>query len=264
MLTAGTALAFPAAPDYSLYGTVRDETGRPLDTGDGIIIVSGSAGEITRSPVDTARGVGINYTVHMPMDSNTTGRLFQATALRPTMPFTIRVEIRGKSYVPIQMTGRTWSAGQAGERYRLDLTLGIDSDGDGLPDSWEQGLIDGDTSGKLTSLALVKPEDDLDHDGLSNLQEYLLGTYALDKLDGLSLEVKDIQEGVAHLQFATVSGRTYHIKTSASLSGWQDEPIALSPKATTQAALRASDTTLVDVYVPLNNRPNLYFRLYAE
>ena len=264
LLAAGSALAFPAAPDYSCYGTVRDESGRPLDTGDGVIIVSGNAGEITRSPIDTNRGAGINYTVHMPMDSNTTSQLFQPTALRPTMPFTMRVLIGSTSYVPIQMTGKTWTAGKPGERVRIDLTLGVDSDGDGLPDSWEQGLMDNDTTGLLTDLSNVRPDDDLDKDGLTNLQEYQLGTYALDRLDGLTLNVKEIKNGMACLQFTTVAGRTYKVKSSPNLSNWAAEPIAVTSTSTTQAYLRATDTTPVEVFVPINDRSTLYFRLYAE
>jgi hypothetical protein len=264
LLAAGSALAFPAAPDYSCYGTVRDESGRPLDTGDGIVIVSGSAGEITRSPIDTNRGAGINYTVHMPMDSNTTSQLFQPTALRPTMPFTMRVVIGTTSYVPIQMSGKTWTAGKPGARVRIDLTLGVDSDGDGLPDSWEQGLMDNDTTGLLTDLSSIRPGDDLDKDGLTNLQEYQLGTYALDRLDGLTLNVKELKDGKACLEFTTVAGRTYRVKSSPNLKDWADEPIAVTSTAAPQGYLRATDTTPQEVFVPVNDRATLYFRLYAE
>ena len=258
------ALAFPPAPDVCYYGVVRDEAGRPLDTAEGEIIVNGSAGEVTRSVVDSNTGRGLNYSVHLPMDGNTLGTLYQVTALRPALPFTIKVVIRNKTYVPIQMTGRVWTAAKAGERLRLDLSLGIDSDGDGLPDSWEQGLIDGDESGNLHGLADVNPHDDLDKDGLTNLQEYQLGTYALDKLDGLKLDIAEVKNDRARLQFATVAGRTYHLKSSLDLITWKDEPLALTATGETTPWLRATDTVLTDVFVPVNGRTKLNFRLYAE
>ena len=115
----------------------------------------------------SARGIGVNYRVNLPMDGNTTGQLYQVSALRPTLPFSIKVQIRGVAYVPIQMAGRVWTTPKAGEIHRLDLTLGVDSDGDGLPDAWEQALIDNDRSGRLRTLADVKPGDDLDGDGLA-------------------------------------------------------------------------------------------------
>ena len=95
----------------------------------------------------------------------------------------------GRSYVPFQITRLPPTVGLPGTRTRLDLTLGLDSDNDGLPDAWEQLLIDNDRSGRLRTLADVKPGDDVDGDGLTNYQEYLLGTYALDPLDGLALTV---------------------------------------------------------------------------
>ncbi len=267
LLFAAPALwAFPAAPDFSLYGVVRNEAGRPLNTGEGIVIVSSTAGEVTRSPVDAARGRGINYTVHLPMDAGTSSTLYQPTALRPTLPFTMKVEIRGVRYVPIQMSNRTWGAGKPGERMRLDLTLGVDSDGDGIPDSWENALIDGDPDGLLRNLADVRPGDDLDKDGLTNLQEYLLGTYALDRLDALTLDIAEVKDGVARLRFAAVSGRTYYIKSSADLLTWAEEPFATTTVAAaeTQTSLRAADTEIVDIYVPVNGRAKLNFRLYAD
>ena len=264
-LLAGTAVqAFPPAPAYSLFGTVRDENGRPLDTSEGVVIVSGGNGEITRSPTDTARGRGINYRVHVPMDGNTTGQLFQVSALRPQMPFTMRVLIRNISYVPIQMTGRTWLAGTFGGRDRLDLTLGVDADGDGLPDSWERSLMDSDQSGTFRSIADVKAGDDSDGDGLTNLQEYQLGTYALDRLDGVALEISEIKNGWARLRFAAVTGRTYRIRTSPDLAIWQDEDFSLEAGAGAQPWLRAADTSYQEIFVPVKNRAKLLFKLYAE
>lgn len=264
LLLNASAWAFPPAPDATYFGSVRDERGRPLDTAEGEVIVMGTTAEITRSPIDSSRGRGVNYSVHMPMDGNTITGLYQVSALRPTLPFTIKVVIRNKTYVPIQMTGQTWVAPKSGQRVRLDLSLGIDSDGDGLPDSWEQGLIDSDESGKLAGLADVKPGDDLDGDGLSNLQEYQIGTYALDRLDGLAMEIDGIENGKARLRFAVVAGRTYRIKSSPTLGEWSDESFAISATAAVQPYLRAADTTIVEVLVPLNNRPKLLFRLYAE
>lgn len=264
LLATTTARAFPPAPDVCYYGVVRDESGRPLDTGEGVVIVNGTAGEVTRALVDGNTGRGLNYSVHLPMDANSVGTFYHITALRPTLPFTIKVVIRNKSYVPIQMTGRVWTAAKSGERIRLDLSLGIDSDGDGLPDSWEQGLIDGDESGTLLSLADVNPNDDLDKDGLTNLQEYQLGTYALDKLDGLKLDIAEVKNGRARLQFVTVAGRTYHLKSSLDLITWTEEPLAITATGGTAPWHRATDTVLIDVFVPVNDRPKLNFRLYAE
>ena len=94
----------------------------------------------------------------------------------------------------------------------------------------------------------------------------LLGTYALDRLDALTLDIAEVKDGVARLRFAAVSGRTYYIKSSADLLTWADEPFATTTVAAaeTQTSVRAADTELVDIYVPVNGRAKLNFRLYAD
>ena len=51
-----------------------------------------------------------------------------------------------------------------------------DGDGDGLPDAWEQQIIDANSTDGITSIADVLPGDDFDGDGLSNQQELANGT----------------------------------------------------------------------------------------
>lgn len=258
------ARAFPPAPAHEIYGTVRSDEGRPLDTSEGLMILSGSSVEITRAPSDASIGQGVNYRLNVPMDANILAGLYQVSAMRPALPFTIKVLIRNIAYVPIQMVATTWNIGQPGGRTRIDLSLGADSDGDGLPDSWEQSLIDSDPTGLLSDLASVRPGDDLDRDGLSNLQEYLLGTYALDRTEGLSLEILGMKDGQAHLRFTVVSGRTYTIKASEDLKAWRSIAFSLRPGGATVPYSRAKDTTIVDAYVPVGGAASMSFRLYAE
>ena len=167
VLAAGTATAYPPAPFHRIYGTVRNEQGHALGTEEGIVILNGMGGlEIARSVTDPRIGANLNYSVNVQMDSGTTALLYEVTALRPLLPFTIRVVIGGVSYVPIQAVS-AFNIGDPAGQTRIDLTIGIDSDGDGLPDSWEQELIDSDTTGRLHSLADVRPGDDLDGDGMT-------------------------------------------------------------------------------------------------
>ena len=44
VLLGATARAYPPAPDHVLFGTVRDELGRPLAVGSAVVIVSHAAG----------------------------------------------------------------------------------------------------------------------------------------------------------------------------------------------------------------------------
>ena len=98
---AAVARAYPPAPDDTLYGTVRDERGRVLAKGMAWVIVSNDAGEIVRTPNDLAPEEGVNDAVHVPMDSGTVGAHDTPTALRPTVGFTLRILMGGRSDVPL-------------------------------------------------------------------------------------------------------------------------------------------------------------------
>lgn len=264
-LTTPMAFAFPPAPHHTFYGVVRNDHGTPLGAGAGTIILSTETAEIARVPVDPSIGAGINYTLHVAMDAGTLAQLYAPTAMRPTMPFTIKVEMNGTTYVPIEIGGKTWSIGQPGERTRLDLTLGIDSDKDGMPDAWEQDIIDSDTNDGYRNLADVKPNEDVDNDGLTNLQEYLAGTYALDALDGVAIEVVNVANGIAQLRFLAVTGRTYRLRSSVDNKAWIDQ--AFSVQSSGENAIgryRAIDVRTLNIYVPWANARGGFFQLFAE
>ena len=140
------------------------------------------------------------------------------TALKASFPFRLRVKIGQTTYLPIEMALSSPRIGQPAQSTRLDLTLGEDSDGDGLPDAWERALIAA-LGGNLT-LADIRPNDDSDGDGISNLQEYLSGTYAFDPTEGFSLELVGFTGSGNLLELLAIRGRTYTIETSSDLRRW--------------------------------------------
>jgi hypothetical protein len=264
LLGTSQALAFPPAPEHEIYGIVRDQNGRPLDAAEGKIILESTSVEITRAPSDPLIGENMNYRLHVPMDANIRQGFYQASALKSSLPFSIRVVIGNVSYVPVQMQGSVWQIGNPGQRTRLDLTLGVDSDGDGLPDEWEQNIIDSDNTGDLLNLGDVNPDDDLDNDGLTNLQEFQLGTWAIDAADGLKLEIVRVEDGNAVLRFFSVRGRTYRIQSSMDLTTWTAASFFTSDSTESSANLVAGETTVQEVVVPTNGATTLHFRLYGE
>lgn len=265
-LLAATVRAYPPAPDHTLYGTVRDERGRILTKGTATVILSQTGGpEIVRGPIDDTPEAGVNYLLRVPLDSGTTGSIYRPTALLPAAGFTLRVVRNNQAFVPIELSRVPPTIGQPGKRTRLDLTLGVDSDGDGLPDAWEQLLIDSDRTGRLRTLADVKPGEDLDGDGLTNYQEYLLGTYALDKVDGLTLAIVEASGGRARLRFSVVTGRTYTIRGSSDLQVWAPQSFSLgTTSAAAVTSFRATEITIVDAWVTLPPGGTAFYRLYAE
>jgi len=86
-----------------------------------------------------------------------------------------------------------------------------DTDGDGMPDSWEQAndLQPGDPGDR---------DLDADADGLSNLGEYLAGTDPHDPGSTLRLEALRLADGLLVLQFHAVSNRAYELQCREALA----------------------------------------------
>ena len=82
-----------------------------------------------------------------------------------------------------------------------------DSDGDGLPDAFEQAYFDDTTS--------ATPEEDNDHDGLSNRTEWLFGTSPIDAQSSPVLQI-GVTDRLISIQ--SVSERLYTLEVSEDLN----------------------------------------------
>ena len=243
------AHAFPPSPHHLFYGTVRDESGNPLFVNNAEVFLQTSSGTQIKAAIVPNLEPGLNYRLAVPMDAGLTQDLYKPTALRPTVPFKLQVRIGNTVYLPVEMSGDYARLGQPAQSTRLDLTLGEDTDGDGLPDAWEKALLT--LSGGSKTLKDIKPGDDFDGDGLSNLQEYLAGTYAFDDQDGFSLKAVRQNGALTMLEFLAIRGRSYTIHSSKDLEHWTAASFRIS--AQTPGAflprLQAADTKVVRVEV---------------
>ena len=212
-----SVLAYPPAPDHMYYGLVRDEWGEPIDINGARIFIQSTNAAGSSAPVAISTEPGINYRLIAPMDSGRSLKICPSpvTRLLQDQPFQLRVQIGAISYLPIEMVMPRLIGEPAGLT-RLDLTLGVDSDGDGLPDAWEQMLIDmyGGT------LADINPDDDTDGDGISNLDEFLAGTHAFDPLEGFRLSILEVVNNNSRLELLVIRGRNYSLQSSYDLQQW--------------------------------------------
>ena len=264
-LVAGLAQAYPPAPAHRIYGMVRTEQGAPLIALQGVVILYRGTQEVARGFTDPSLGAGINYELNVSMDAGLFGSLYQPDAVIAGTAFTIKVFISGVAYIPIEMSAEnSHTLGQPGESTRLNLSLGIDSDGDGLSDAWEQSLIASDTTGKLRTLADITSGGDIDGDGLTNLQEQILGASPNNASDGLKLEVVEVVAGQAHVRFVSTKGRTFGIKASDDFRTWVNVPFALESGGTTGLSYLATDTTIVHAYIALNGKTTINLKLTAQ
>ena len=214
-----SASAYPPAPPHTIYGVLRDEMGDPMAREDARVVFESENGVTFTTRLVPGLAPGVNYEILVPMDAGITPDLYRPSAMSPLVPFRLKVIVGRQTYLPIEMSGDLRQLGEPAGSTRLDLTLGLDSDGDGLPDAWKDMVI-AMMGGGLTR-AEIRPGDDLDGDGFTNLQEYIAGTYAWDPHDRLALEILHVSEGRATLEFLAINGRSYHIEASDDLKDWQ-------------------------------------------
>ena len=89
---------------------------------------------------------------------------------------------------------------------------GADTDGDGIPDSWE-------TQYGLNPNNPADANLDLDSDGLSNLQEYLAGTNPTNPNSVMRItSIEATAVNIARITFFAVSNKTYTIEFKNSLT----------------------------------------------
>lgn len=209
---------FPPAPHHVIYGQVRDEFGHPIANTNAVIIFQTPDGvQISGSIVPQLRP-GVNYELNVPMDSGITSDAYKPTALKPMVPFRIKVRIANVLYVPIEMTAELATLGDPGAKTRINLTLGLDSDGDGLPDAWEKLLLQ--LLGGNQTISDIRADDDADGDGLNNYDEYVAGTYAHDPADGFTLDIAGFGEEGPLLDFLAIRNRAYTLYGSADFQTW--------------------------------------------
>lgn len=263
------ANAFPPAPHHVIFGMVRDELGNPLAGENTELILETAAGVRLSTRIRSTGVPGQNYQLETPMDSGITASAYMPTALHPSVPFKIRVRIGDVTYLPIEMSGNFALLGQPGKKTRLNLTLGEDSDGDGLPDSWERKLIS--ALGQTKTLADIQPGGDSDGDGMNNGDEYFAGTYAFDKEDGYALKIKSMRGATVGLEFMAIRGRTYTILGSADLVHWVQTPfrvVSPGPASSASAVMNwpARDVSVLQVEAdPSNESGELrFFKLMIQ
>lgn len=225
----GKARAFPPAPHHAVYGQVRDEQGNPFHISGATVLLEVEGGSAVRAAVSPGQAPGVNYQIKIPLDTGAIGSLYQSGALRPTVPFRLSIRLGSVTYLPLEMTGTAALLTKPAEATRLDLTLGVDSDGDGLPDAWENALIQSlGADGVARTLADIKPNDDSDGDGQSNKQEYVAGTYAYDSKHGFDLQILELRNGRSLLEFTAMRGRSYILYGSPNAKEWSRQTFRLA------------------------------------
>jgi hypothetical protein len=198
---------------------VRDEYGNPIVATNGTVVLETSSGVRIAAPIIPFLGDGMNYRLKVPMDAGLTPDLYKPTALRATVPFRIKVCLGQTTNLPIQMQGDYAKLGQPAQQTRIDLTLGVDSVGDGLPDAWRRMIL-AMSGGIYTNINQIRSDDRFPGNPFTFLQCYIAGTYPWDPSDGCALAIIDSKQDMPIIEFAAIQGRSYFVEGSADLKQW--------------------------------------------
>jgi hypothetical protein len=247
-----TTEGFPSAPYYTLFGLVRDQVGQVVTAEQASLILLVDGEEVARTPVVSGVRLEQNYELNIRLDSNRGAtRLYDPAAVVAGGVYSLRVEINGVDFYPIEAAGEL-RAGVGGERVRLDLNLGEDTDGDGLPDVWEEWQVY--QAGYMPNangdwpIELIDREGDFDGDGQSNFLEYLAGTFAGDAAERFDLQILSQDGTGVALAFYAITGKTYTIERSEDMETWSLVGVALTPGGTEADILTATSVGILDVY----------------
>ncbi len=265
ILAVSLAQAFPPAPYYTLYGMVRDQVGQTVVAeGASVILLKGGV-EVGRTRIDAKSRMDQSYELKIRIDQSRSGTTFYTDkAVAAQGLFSLVVEINGALFYPIEVSGNL-TAGKGGERVRLDLNLGEDSDGDALPDVWEQwqlyqaGLFP-DENGNW-DLSLIDKNGDFDKDGQSNLLEYIAGTFAGDATETFGMAIKEKLESSARFEFFAIIGKTYTIEASRDMKTWSRVAFSIGTEATGAPSWTSKDVAIVSAFAATGANPNQFYRL---
>ncbi len=158
--------------------------------------------------------------LRVPCETQIAGSTISAGALKLAGTSTrydrsqVTIEGVGAAFVVPTQATLILSPTDRGRIERVDLAISLaaaDSDGDGLPDDWERAHF-----GDLR----YGPNDDPDHDGMSNLAEYKAGTNPIDAQSLFEfVSVGPDPQGGVLVEWSSVAGRLYTVQRSGDLLG---------------------------------------------
>lgn len=272
------AAAFPPAPFKTIHGMVRDEFGQALRVDGASVVFFQNGKEVLRSPIRPSSLPNQNYQIRLRMDMLRPGTAnYSDLAQNPGRTFTLAIEVNNVLYHPIEMSAPP-QVGKPGERTRINLTLGTDANGDGLPDAWQQSQLYAadimpDENGWRYDL--LGRDGDFDGDGIPNYAEYVAGTYATDGSDFLALHLVEKQKTSVRLKFRSILGKTYTLEASSDMKTWRTVPLytvnpdpADPPADFTRPAatsrLETTSTGNMEIFSDLQTAPQTFYRLIVR
>lgn len=258
------AQAYPPSPYHLIYGLVRDQYGTPIMNQQVQILIVATNGTRNSTSIQPALAAGVNYQLEVPLDTLLKPDLYRTNALPAGAGFQIFVVVGNVTNVPMVSIPNPLNLGQPTKLTQIDLTLGTDSNNDGIPDAWEQAFLDSIGS----NLTLAQLNAGLVFGGRTLWQHYLMGTYPFDPENPFAVRLVNYNSGLAVLEFPTMTGRAYSVQSSTNLQQWSPVSFRLSaegPGGVARTNYVASVIELLQVQVIQSNAlPKQFFRINLQ
>lgn len=205
---------FPLPP-FTVYGKVRDWNGRTLSTNDAAVVIARNTNGLELARCNVTGGIypDLTYRLSIPLASG-------AIAGRGQVGDPLVFEVDYDGVVHAAATSQTVPIGNPARSLSCTLMLGTYSYGDAMPDEYRELLLSYyQAAGMTNDLAGISPNDDFDHDGFSNFQEFIAGTIPVMSEDFLRIHgFASHGTNSQAVSFLSAPGRTYAIPTAVTLN----------------------------------------------
>jgi len=198
----------PATEVFTLVPDPSSVSGKVISANDSSVIRAASV----QLKVISGTYLGATFNTATGTDGT-----FSLTGLYSTVNYQITVS---KAFYNDYQAPFTLGAGDAKNLGTISLGF-TDDDSDGLPDSWEQQIVDADPGDDINSIWDVLPGDDFDGDGQSNEDEYPAGTNPTSSSSCLRIIsiVSNTTDAFA-IVWTSVSGMLYKVYYGDTVGVW--------------------------------------------
>ncbi|MCK4563970.1 MAG: hypothetical protein KAU94_04800 [Verrucomicrobia bacterium] len=246
-------------PMCIFYGQAKDDFGWPYMDNASVVLRVGT-NEYARHTITGSLTPGVNFALYVHLDDGRGDEVYTQHALHMGEGFEIVVRDNDGEKTIMEVESLPL-VGTPGDVIRLNVTAGTDSDGDGLPDEWEQYLVDGSSDPSINSVEDIHPSDDFDGDGSSNINEYRAGTFAFLDYDYFFAEqVTMLPNQWMQIEFLSTPGKVYRISSRTNLASqvWSDCAYATQHEGSLLNQPLEGDGSWLSFYLKMNEISEFY------